>query len=370
MSYSTNNTATIRHPSSILNTLYFGAEYFRKVYKLASYLGDGQVAIDAAEILYQLVLRDNADYISRDFLSAYLCMDTQKVAKAIFMLKKAGMVISYKKGYIITPYIPQDRKWTDDEALDFFNTLHCFDYDEEMDRIWELMTLIYTIRDFIGLGIPECSRRHFVVCMCMGKPFDCSAPKAKQISEALLNLDFMRIGNQYSVEDYQDKMEKYVEWKKDKHRLLIIYQRAKMIITHPYWWKKNYAWYIPQESIDVAKKAQEYFPRNDKESLRETLNKWNKYCYEYIVHQPTTDDYDFNPCSPFYGLPLEKRLEMLPKAIGENSEEYQRGYLTQEQWVGVFNAEGTDFLKHEFPKEKIAIISESRKWERERKKRR
>ena len=59
MSYSTNNTATIRHPSSILNTLYFGAEYFRKVYKLASYLGDGQVAIDAAEILYQLVLRKN-----------------------------------------------------------------------------------------------------------------------------------------------------------------------------------------------------------------------------------------------------------------------------------------------------------------------
>lgn len=366
MSYSTTNTATIRQPSSILNTLFFGTEYFTKVYKLASYLGDGQVALDEAEILYQLVLRKNRKYISREFLSAYLCMDTQKVAKAISGLKKSGMVVSHKKGYIIVPTISHDREWTNDETFDFYNVLHSLDYESAMEKIWELMSLIHTFQHWLGTGIPDCSKRHFIVCLCMGKPFDCSAPKAKQVCEKMLNFDLLECGQRFSKDNYEEQIKDYEEWKTDKKRRLAVYQKAKMLLIRPDWWGKKKPHYIPQEAYDVVDLAKKELPQGKHETLRDALNKWNTFCYEYIVHHPTTDDYDFNPCSPFYGLTLEERLEMLPESIGEDSEVYQRGYLTQEQWVGVFNAEGTEFLKHELSAERVALYTDVRKWERER----
>lgn len=65
------------------------------------------------------------------------------------------------------------------------------------------------------------------------------------------------------------------------------------------------------------------------------------YIYEYLVHQPCTDDYDFSPFSPFYGLPLEKRLELLPRTIG-TSKLYEFPGLKQDQWIGAFNYEEPD----------------------------
>ena len=73
----TENHPVIRTPSSLLNTLCFGSEYFRRVYQLSEYLGKGQVSLDAAEILFQLVLRNNHEFILRSYLAEYLCMETQ-----------------------------------------------------------------------------------------------------------------------------------------------------------------------------------------------------------------------------------------------------------------------------------------------------
>ena len=344
----TENHPVIRTPGSLLNTLYFGSEYFKRVYQLAEYLGSGQVSLDAAEILFQLVLRKNHEFVSRSYLSEYLCMEPQKVAKALSLLKKTGMVKPQKKGLLLVSTIPHNREWTNDETFEFFNVLHSLDYDGVWDKIWDLMSLIYTIRDWLGLSIPEESRRHFVVCLCMGQPFGCCDKKAKKVMEDLFNLDIKEVGEQFSIDDYRGTTEKHVEWTKNRNRRLGIYQKAKLLLIRPNWWKGDIPYFIPEESVEASKLALQYFPNKDKESLTTTLNKRNIFIYEYLVHQPITDDYDFNPCSTFYGLPLEERLEILPKSIGTDSELYTRPYLRQEQWKGVFNYEGTEYLDHHY----------------------
>ena len=258
------------------------------------------------------------------------------------------MVKPHKKGLLLVSPIPHNREWTNDETFEFFNVLHSLEYEGAWEKIWDLMSLIFNIRDWAGLGIPEQSRRHFVVCLCMGQPFGCCDKKAKKVMEDLLNLELNDVGAQFSFEDYKGTTEKHVEWTKNRNRLLGVYQKAKLLLIRPNWWKGDIPYFVPDESVEAAKLAFEFFPNNDKESLTDTLNKRNIFIYEYLFHQPITDDYDFNPCSPFYGLPLEERLEILPKSIGTDSELYTQPYLRQEQWKGVFNCEGTDYLDHSY----------------------
>lgn len=358
----TENHPVIRTPSSLLNTLCFGSEYFRRVYQLSEYLGKGQVSLDAAEILFQLVLRNNHEFILRSYLAEYLCMETQKVAKAISLLKKLGMIKSHNKGLLLVSPIPHNREWTNDETFEFFNVLHSLEYEGAWEKIWDLMSLIYTIQDWMGLGIPDQSRRHFVVCLCMGQPFGCCDKTAKIVMDSILNLDLKEVGEQFSIDDYRGKTEKHVDWLKESGRCRGVYQKAKKILTTPYLWDKDVLpYYYPQKSIKVAKLARTFFPFNDKEPLRTTLNKQNIYTYEYLVHQPLTNDYDFNPFSPFYGLPLETRLEILPDTIGQGCFDKYLA-LRQEQWKGVFNADETEFRKHTYKNKGYSVFPYKKRW--------
>lgn len=337
---------SVRKPSSLFNTYHFGAEYFSKVYKLSSYFGTGQVALDSAEILFQLVHRQNHEYISRSFLSDCLCMETQKVAKALSLLKSSGVVVSHKKGVLLTDKIPKNRIWeNDNEAFEYIGVLHSFDYEGAMEKIWDLLALIHTIREWIGLGIPTSSRRHFVACLCYGHPFDCSEPTARIITKSMLDLNPIELAKLYALDDYECRFTEHREALKDKYRRLSLFHKARLLLRNIKTWQNDTPWYVSDESVQAVNLAIQYFP-TDTKNQSEIDNKHQTFLYEYLVHHPTADDYDFLPASPFYGKSLEERLRILPKTFGKDTEIYNSCALEQKQWIGVFNATDNSKLKY------------------------
>ncbi len=335
--------------SSITDILEIGKDYFSNVEEVASYLGDGQKAYDSAEVLL-LLIGLKGHYVQRSNLVDMLSMDIQKVKKSLTYLKNCGLITTAKKGLMWsgkTPSLPKTIP-TDDmfKIYSFFYSIG--DWYADLDSFWKVMTLIHTLQNWFGLGISDCAKRHFTICLCKGVVEGFTFEKTKQFKKALASLDMTELEQKYNADNFRELTEKKFEFETKRRRCLGNYQKAKLLLIRVDWWKKGIPHTIPKVSVEAFKKSAEYFPFNDNETIKETTLKRNTYIYEYLVRQQCTDDKDFSPMSPFYGHTLEERLEMLPKAIGHNSDIYNRGYLDQSQWSGIFNAEGTEFIKHKY----------------------
>lgn len=311
-------------------------------------MGEGQKVYDAAEVLL-LLIGLKGQYIQRSNIVDLLDMDIQKVKKAIAYLKDCGLITSAKKGLLWSGKYPVPENKTNEELFEIYSfTYGIGDWYADLSNFWKVITLIHCIQTWLGLDIKECARRHFAICLCNGEVKGFTFEKTRHFNQVLSSLDMEEVAYRYVNDNYRIMTEKKFDFETKRRRCLSMYQKAKLLLIRSNWWVKGIPHTIPKMSVEAYKKAEEYFPYGKKESLRDTLNKRNIFIYEYLVRQQCLGDYEFSPASPFYGHTLEERLEMLPKSIGQGSDLYNRGYLEQEQWKGVFNATETDFAKHQY----------------------
>lgn len=324
--------------SAIKKVLPIGKEYFDNVEQCASYLGEGQIAFDSAEVLL-LLIGLNGQYIQRQNLVDMLCIDVQKVKKAIAFLKSKDLIVSSKKGLLWTKKYPTlSSSSTDDVNFEVFGFFYTIGYwYADLDNFWKVMTFIHTLKDWVG-GVAECAKRQLAMALCKGKVEGFTYTKTKQFNKVIDSLNWDILNEKYILDTYRTDMEEKTIFDKERRRCLAIYQKAKYLLIHPnIAQKEKLPSYIPTDAKYAYDLAMRYFPYNDKEKPLDTLNKQNLFIYEYLVHQPILGDEDFFPTSPFYGQPLSERLKMLKDTIGKSSKVYNRGFLTLPQWRGIFN---------------------------------
>lgn len=346
-----------------------------------------EVAQIAAEILY--LVAGFGKKLTKQDVSDLLYIPYTNLQRPLELLKKKNLIRTDGKKFTFTGDYSQII--TEESSFEIYTILYgnSIEWYSDREKHYDLINLIFTITNWLGLGVPTSERRRLTKCLCFDCFNCCSDKHWAQAKKDLLTLKKDKLQKRFDNCHYSDIVLTNMEFRKEKNIRLHYFNLAKKCLYNIRDTFLEFSYLSNEEKKDIiadeidktlkggnnennifiefaekaVKNAFEFFQDVAGTSMKINMDKRIMYLLEYIVHQPISCDNEFDPRSPFYGKDLDTRLGMIQDTLGLDSEYYdikkdKHKLINQEQCKGLFNCQrfgGKGVKLNEEKREEYAI---------------